>query len=248
MANMEMFERLLSKMDQVEKNIDLKLATLASKDDLAIYKVELQKVQENTEEVKNLVLNVQKDRESDKRRLEMLEREYRNKNLVFKGIPNNNNMNLRNTLEELITVKMDITPVVKIQQVYVLKRAAQNMVVMVRFYTEDDVRRVLEKTRLLTGTAIYIDRDMTEQERSIKQVLMRIRRIILSKLSDADDKTVKVRVQTNCIRIKEYMFKWNGDNLMCGKESGNNILSQIYLYKFNFDTVNFKNLISDNNI
>lgn len=241
-----MFERLSSKMDQVEKNIDVKLGTLASKDDLALYKEELQKVQENTEVVKNLVLNVQKGRESDKRRLEMLEREYRSKNLVFKGVSTNDNVNPREVLEDIINGKMGLTPVIKAQKVYVLKRAAQSMVVMVRFYTEDDVRRVLEKTRMLAGTTIFIDRDMTEDERSTKQVLMRIRRIILSKLSDPDDKMVKIRVQTNCIRIAEYMFKWNGENLMCGKGSGNNILSQIY--KYNFDIVNFKNLISDNNL
>lgn len=176
----------------------------------------------------------------------MLERAYRSKNLIFKGVTNIGSQNPKEAVNEIINGKMDITPAIYPQQVNVLKTTAQNMMLLVKFGTDNDVYRVLQKTGKLSGTTIYIDRDMTKEERKNKVALIKIRRIILSKLSEPVDKAVKIKILTNGMRIQEHIFKWNGQRLICGKESANTILSQIF--KYNFTNINFENLISDNNL
>lgn len=233
----------MEKLEKLMEDLSKKMDNVATKDDLNFYKNELVRVEANTESIKTIVMEVQRDREYDKKRMEWIEKSFRSKNLIFKGVIINGRQSVVDVIADVINHKMSVTPNIIPEQIRFIGKVGESTTVLVQFHREDEVRRVLEKTNLLAGSNIFIDRDLTLDERKSKAELMKVRRVIISKLSDQDDKKKKVKVTHNSIRIEGHIFKWNGEQLLCGKESGNFKLSQIF--KFRFENINFKQLISE---
>lgn len=226
-------ERMLVQMREMfyefEKRIDNKLDHLASKEDLQQYREEVAEVKQQNEELKKMIGHLKECREKDRKQLERLDFSLRSKNLIFRGINHEANMDtcVRKILCDILQVKAVPGKTVS------LHNRNGKATVRVEFGSSEDVQEVLNNTNKLKGTKIGVDRDLPESVRVVRAELLKIRKVIMRKISAMEPKNKKkVVVMNEKMKIEEAVFTIDRGELMCGAEKGVDKLNAIFKLDF----------------
>lgn len=170
--------------------------------------------------------------ENNDRSIRWLENQVSNTKLVFKGIVNEKPA--INPVVKLCTEKLQITPAIKSAKTIFERGNVQTVVV--EFDNETVASEVLQKTRFLSGTSIYVDRDLCPRRQRNKVAMLLVRKDILQ-----ESKKHKIIVRDDKMKIKDYWFTWNNNNILtCGKRNAEIVLKELYgeeLSRTNFDTI-----------
>lgn len=222
-----------------EQKMDQKLSLLALKQDLQQYIEEVAEMRKQNEELKRMVIYLNECREKDKKQLEQVQITLRSKNLIFKDIKEEADVDIgvRKILGDILHVKA-----VPVNTVRLYQRNGK-ATVKVEFGSSQDVQEVLRNTRKLKGTLIGVDRDLPESVRAVRGELLKIRKQILGKIVELDPKNrKKIIVMNEKMKIDDDIFTIDRGVLMCGKENGIKKLNSIFKLDFLDISINVNKL------
>lgn len=236
----ELFLGFQQTLTDVEKNLEDKIDKLPSKDDFNAFKMEFAAIREENRVLKEKIIELEKGRAEELARIERLENVLRSRNLIIGGLKPETNT--RKAAQELCNDILGIQGDAGIEHASQIRRTDKDMMMLVQFNSVNDVNAVLAKTNRLKNTRISVERDLSEAARDRKKILLKVRKIIRTKLITEGDKMKKLKVTADILRIEGTKFYWRNNELMCGKEGATKQLNKIFNY--NFDNVHFLNEIS----
>lgn len=169
----------------------------------------MQEIRDLKSESKKNEVNWNIDRKKIKNKLEKLEaitekneKEKRKLNIVIKGL-STNQVEQKDELDRIFREKMGIEN--KIKQTKTVGRIEGRKIIVAEMAKWEDKMEILEKKKYLQGTNIFIENDLTQEERRIQA---EIRAVAREKKSKGNN--VKIGYQKLNINGNEY--KWSKDD------------------------------------
>lgn len=232
-------------MKAMTKILDERLEKLLTKEDLdeIIFKINNmnEKVNELSIENQNLkedIAKLKKERLEDHRHIMLLEEQIKSKNLIFKGVPTNKSA--FKAVVSILKEKLKIKKRVEIANVKKVQESNKKMTVLVEMRSSYMVRYILRHAKNLSGSSIYIDRDLNCDQMQHKKLMLQLKKDILH-----INKSKKIKVLNNKLLIDGNWFMWNNkDELVCGEEKAEVVLKSIYGDSISNVNIEIKNVIS----
>lgn len=140
------------------------------------------KINTEVSEIKEKVSKVELENIQLKARLSVVERKLRNKNLVFYGVQEHQNENDRDilkTVQDLIKNKLEIKDfnISEVSNAFRLGKKLDNGKIrplLIEFITYFRKKEVISKRTKLKGSKIFINEDLTNEDRKEKNVLIKV--------------------------------------------------------------------------
>lgn len=161
----------------------------------------IQPIAKDLEVLKSQLEDLKKESESDKDRISLLERELKQKNLIFTKIPQSNDM--ERSIMDLCSGTLGLGTTLTVEKTVILKSntADNSSTVLATFGSIKAVDAVLKNVRKLKGTKIGVSKDLSMEERLIKKQLLSLRRALREKHA-----SLIIKVYGNQMIIDEIKF------------------------------------------
>jgi len=209
--------------------LDEKIKVLASKKDVESIKDEisentsqLQSLRRENVELKEEVQKMKTLREHDQRRLAWLEEQIKKKNIIVRG--------LQADLEPHAAIKTLCNDVLKIPDPLPLVSVRKlgdregKMSVLVETINAAVAEDILKRSTMLKGTKISLEKDLNSIKLQQKKVMFELKEQLT-----AYDKSVKVSVRNEKLKIGNKWFKWNKKKeLECKGVKADVVLKELY--------------------
>lgn len=181
---------------ELNASLDDKLAKLATKTDI--------------DAVQHDVNHLQNRLQNHEHRLHQMEWKQRSKNIIFKYIPQKRNY--KAYITSLLHNIMGL-PNIYPRSIFSLKTLMdkKQAILLVEFMDNDEVREIFSKVNTLKGTNIILERDLSDEERQRKGVLLNIRKEILKRAKE-NNVSIKIVVSENRIKFGDDIFIHNKSN------------------------------------
>uniref|UniRef100_A0A1I8PKZ3 Uncharacterized protein n=1 Tax=Stomoxys calcitrans TaxID=35570 RepID=A0A1I8PKZ3_STOCA len=238
---------LMSMMQQsMSQLLDKKLENLPTKTDILDIKCSMEGVKEDikrltteNEVLKTEIKALREAKEEDSKRLQKLENQLGRTKLIIRGLPNQkglygavNNL-FRNNL------KMNFEP--EIENIKKMHETNDKMTVLVELKSARTVSEVFKCTKLLAGSSIFIERDLSGVRLQKKKVMLLMKKE-LQKLNR--DKRIGVRGEQ--LVVEGRTFYWNAENrLMCGQSCGIEELTNMFGDGMKSLNMNYNHLVGN---
>lgn len=157
-------------------------------------------------EIKNDIRLFKEERSADQERIRVLERETKNRNIIFFNVPYTQDAN--RSIIEICKGALKIQEELGIEKSVTLKTNANNqkMTILVEFGSQRFADMVIRNSKLLKNTGIGVARDLCKEDREIRSKLLRIRKIVREK-----DTSQKVNVYGNVIVVNDIKLTYYRD-------------------------------------
>lgn len=173
----------------------------------------IQELRNNTQEIKELKEEIQKKEErwaSEKVELvnrikkledreEKREKEQRKNNIIIKGMGLTENEN-EQSIKDLIKKSIGVDTVIK--RVYNINKKEEWKIILAEVETWEQKREIMLHKNKLKGTKIYIENDLTKEERRIQTELVKIAK-------DEREKGSRVKIGYKKLVINNVSYEWN---------------------------------------
>lgn len=168
----------------------------------------MEELKEMRKEMKRKEEKWEEEREQLISRIEILEnrqeseeREKKKNNIVVKGLSiENENENVKEKVEEFIKKEMKIET--KLTKAMKINIGTKSEMILAQVESWEMKRKIMEGKSKLKGTKIYVDNDLTKNEREIQREI----RNIVRETARAGD---KVRIGYQKLAINEKEYKWS---------------------------------------
>lgn len=192
--NSESMEELKELMKQIIR--DMAQNTSDLKEEIREIKQEMKNKEERWELEKHQLMERVEILEN---KLEIGEKLKRKNNIVLKGVRITEGAE-RQEVENFLATKLQIPT--RIEKARVLNNDKRFPIVVAEVGTYDEKQKIMRGKNKLKGTTIYIDNDLTREERYIQKELRNI-----AKEERGKGKSVKIKYQK--LLIKGKVYKWN---------------------------------------
>lgn len=227
----------------MEDIMEDKLKNVSTKSDIEGIKLQIddvnskfEEIQKENEILKEEINQLKIDRQKDHQQIQRILNQGRRKNVIFKGIMNKGSP--RKSVEEVCKRVMKL-PNVQINSARVLFTNNDKISVIAEMGTDGMAEQIFKNLKLLAGSRIKVERDLTEERQLDRKILMALRSEILEA-----DKTHSVFVKNDSIKIGVHWMKWNkSQELMCGEKKAEDVLTELYGEKVKSLTLSYKSLL-----
>lgn len=171
-------------------------------DEFKIFKTQLiEPLVEDVSAIKGELAKLKEERELDRDRINLLERELKQRNLVFTKIPRTDNT--EQSIIDLCARTLGLSETVIIEKVVVLSTNVvdNTITVLSSFGSQRTVESIIKNARKLMGTGIGVSRDLGAEDREARKKLLFLRKLIKQK-----DNSQKIKVYGNQIIFKDIKF------------------------------------------
>lgn len=182
----EMVQTMMLKMDENMKEI---------KREIKMIKGEMEKKEESWKREKEILIERIDKLESNAEREERLKKKN---NIILKGLKPSQNTEekIKKWIEEKLHVQVDFTKVI------ILNKGGKNEIIRAELPNWEQKQMIMSAKKNLKNTQIYIDNDLTWEERKIQREIRNIARV-----ERAKGKSVKIGYQK--IIIGEEVYYWD---------------------------------------
>ncbi|XP_073972854.1 uncharacterized protein [Rhodnius prolixus] len=216
-------------VNQLSELFDLKLKNMATKQDISILSAQLELLRH---EHSTLKLEIKKQQDINRKlrsQMEFTQMEVKRNNLIFKGItmsPEEDCLQkVKNLCLNLLNTPEDIT-IYRAQPIG--NKNASKKIILAEFPKEAERINILKNARILRGTGISVEKDLTGMQRDIKRKLLYLRKCI----KETNPK-LQVSVWNQNLFINNSRFHWiEEEGLIFGRECGISKLKEITNYDF----------------
>uniref|UniRef100_T1I0U7 Uncharacterized protein n=1 Tax=Rhodnius prolixus TaxID=13249 RepID=T1I0U7_RHOPR len=230
----EMGENLiLKKLNEM----DLKLSQVATKADLKETNEKLENLITENKNLKEEIVDLKKENKQVKESLEFALRKLKSKSLVIAGLQDlKENNDYTQEVKELCVKSLGMhEPMIDRAH-----SVAQGRLLLVELVRQADVQAMLINAKKLKGSGIWINRDLTYQDRQKKKKLLEIRKKIM-----AVDKVEKVLVRDGYLLYKKKKFYWDEEKgITASKEDDLSLINECFGRREQAMAVQSKNLIA----
>ncbi|KAL7723876.1 hypothetical protein ACLKA6_004302 [Drosophila palustris] len=183
LAIQKMGEKFDNNLASMSSKIGEQMAKLASKEDIGELKDEIGSMSHSmgvlraeNQALKQELEQLRNDRERDRKELNRLIEQSNSRNIILKGLQKDK-ANKRD-LEDLFRRKMEMSQA-GIRNSKILFERNNKVGVLVEFETTDMAMEALKSGRKLTGSSIYIERDLSLEKQERKIVLLQLKKSLL---------------------------------------------------------------------
>lgn len=174
--------------------------------------------------LKNEILKIKTEHVNEKRRYEQLEEKLRRKYVIFKGVKEQKSKTLNEIVKTICSTNLKMSHPVAVVSTRKLSAFKGNVTILAEMESEHIVDEVLKRSKLLKGTTIYVDRDLSKGKQQQRKAMISLKKEILSK-----DKTLKVSVINEKLKVDKQWFMWNEKKeLVCGNQNAKLVLNNLY--------------------
>lgn len=215
--------------EMMSKLLDDKMKILATKEDIESIR---QQIAENTVQINDLksenlalkdeVMKMRTLREADQHQLTWLEEQIKKKNVIIRGLQPDLSPDLavKKLCNDILKIP-DPLPIVAVRQ---LADRDGKMCVLVETCNGVVAENILKKSTMLAGTTISLEKDLSNAKLQQKKVMF-----VLKDQLIRYNKSIKVNVRNENIKIADKWFKWNKKNeLECKGENTFVFLKALY--------------------
>lgn len=210
--------------------LEEKMENLATKEDIEVIKTQMQNVTIQVEELKmenqhlkDTINIMQIERKNDNIRLEMIENQFRKKNLIFKGIEAKNT-SLSEAVKNICKNNLKVNRSYIVKSVKKLTSYKGKLAVIAEMESADVVEDLLKRSKLLKGTTLYLEKDLSKAKQQHKKVMIELKKDLV-----AVDKAHRVSVINEKLKVEDKWFFWDANNnLKCGALNGGAVLEKYY--------------------
>lgn len=150
-----------------------------------------------------------------------LEDQLKSKDLLFKGL--NINKSLIDEVAKVCKNNLNLHSTTIKSTRKIFERNGK-MTVLAEFDSLQSVQEVLQETRKLKGTSIYIEKDLSVERQQDKKVMLQLRRLIRA----ASTKHT-VKVVSDKIKVGSCWMRWNKDKkLVSGNQEAEFVFEKMY--------------------
>lgn len=202
----------------------------------------MNQITEENKELKAKIEMMSQEAERSRRHMLMLEDQVKRKNLIFKGVPTENN--LAQAASRVIKDNLKINTPVHVKSTKKIFDRNGSMGIVVELDDEQQVTEILRNTKNLAGTHISVEKDLNQERQENKKAMLKMRKNILG-----IDNSRRVQVRDDRLKIESTTLSWNRDKeLVNGQEKGSVALEKIYgKQKIQNLDLNYYNLLLNRN-
>lgn len=146
----------------------------------------------------------QKQIDDSLRRMRYQEQNSRARNLIFKDLVSSSN--LFDTIQNILQVKFELTNT-HLSRVIKLREHGGKTTALAEFTSAQIVGEIVRNAAKLKGSGVYIDKDLSPEQRTRKSTLLKIRKHILQQSSGS-----KISVFENKIKIDDNKFNYESES------------------------------------
>lgn len=228
-GSMSTMELMKVMQEAMSKLLDDKLENLPTKSDILDIKTHMEGVKSDVnrltnenEELKREIKALREEKEEDRKRLQRLEDQLGRSKLIIRGLPNQKS--LYGAVNKIFQHNLKMNTELDIENVKKIQETGDKMTVIVEFQSSRTVREVLKSTKMLAGSSVFIERDLSGMRLQKKKVML-----LLKKELQKINKDKKIGVRGEQLVTEGKTFYWNLKNkLMCGQSCGAEILQNIF--------------------
>lgn len=211
----------------INANLDEKLKTLSTKEDIEEVKVEITSIGSElnllrleNQQLKVELQQVRRECEENKKDIMWMQEHIKSSKIFIRGLncTNEPTKEVNNLLTNKLELRMRARSVRKIYE------RNGKMSVVAEFETSHESEEIMRNSRKLAGSNIYIERDLIPSKQQFKKASLCLKSKIL-----AISKEHRITVKEDSIRINNTWFSWNKDRkLIAGKNDGKDELHKLY--------------------
>lgn len=212
----EMIDSTLNNiMDQKLANLESKLPTKA---DLEEVMNKCTATKNECAEMRNEILDLKSREKVMERKLESLEKQLKENNLIFHGVKLLENEEINMCIERICKEVLKM-PDVKVKSVHPINAAKTSAVAT--FTSNEAARDILRNGKLLKNTGISIHSDLPNTMRKRKAAIHEVKKIINHKYPE-----LKMQIRDDVLIINKVLFTWDLEvnRLMSDEQDGVEIL------------------------
>lgn len=223
---MEHMQGLLNKTLQP---IEAKLQTLPTKQDLEELANEVSslKLEVNSLKNENCILREQiellrVEKEVDRKELNKIGDQIRRKNLIIKGVEADSAP--LEAVEQIFKEMLKIATPIEVCSARRIGMFDDKATLLVELSTEAMVFQVLKTTKLLAGSDISINRDLSLIQQQQQKVMVQLKKDLTKA-----NKKLRILARDGKLKVEKKWLSWNRDfKLVCDKEPAEAFLKEIY--------------------
>lgn len=197
---------------------------------------ELQTLKQENTELKRTISELKKHQEEDRKKIEILDQISRRNKLIFRNLPKNERPT--EEVQKLCKDTLNISGGVNINYVRKLNEKGESMTVLVELADQNCISKVLQSTKLLKGTRIGVERDLTRNAQDKRLAMSHLKNQILQ-----EDKSKLIALRGENLKIENKVFYWKSEIFTCGNQNGITELEKLYNKKFVNVNFNFRYLL-----
>lgn len=224
LSQIELIELISS---TINSNLDEKLKTLSTKEDIEEVKVEINSISSEinqlrteNQKLKEELRYVRRECEENKKDLMWMHEHIKSNKIFIRGL--NSSSEPVNEVNNILTNKLELK--VMARSVRKIHERNGRMTVVTEFTSSQESEDVIRNGRKLAGSNIYIERDLIPSKQQLKKISLCLKSKIM-KIS----KEHNITVREDKIKIKNIWFTWNKDRkLVAGKNDAKDELHKIY--------------------
>lgn len=202
---------------------------------------QIEELKSENQALKNEIQKMKTNHLKDNSRFEHVEEKLRRKNVIFQGVKEQKSKSLNEIVKTICNKNLKMNHPVAIISTRKLCDFKGNLTILAEMESEQCVREVLKRSKLLKGTSIYVDRDLSKEKQQQRKAMITLKKEILSK-----NKSLKVSVINEKLKVAKHWFTWNDKKeLTCGNQNAKLVLQN--LYKNVILDLDYNNLLSKSN-
>lgn len=222
----------MSQFKEVNKEIVTKLDTLTNS---------FKEIQMRNEELADEVASLKAERKKDHLRMMQLEDQIKQNNLIFKGL--NANSDMKEAASEVCRYILQLSVPPVILSTKILFERNGKVTAVIKLDSDEMVEAILKNTNKLSGTNIYIERDLNCDKQHNKKAMLQLKKSIQQISSQH-----RIMVREDCIKIQDKWLKWDSDKqLTCDKQGATTFLKNLFGDKYQQIQLNYYALLEKAN-
>lgn len=209
------------------------------KNDVTLIKSEVESLKNELAEIRKEKNDLDKKVDNCNNQIAFMERGFREQNLIFYNVAKSTNV--RQSIYDFCKQELKIETQITMNKVSVLKddKTRNVLTVLVNFGSSEMSRIVLKSAKNLkhSNSGVSISRDLSEEDRKIKSLLLNIRKLIIQQGTSNNN---KIKVFGNKFIFNDKVFTYNSRTKYFGNSE---IDARVFLME-NF-SIDFDNFLSN---
>lgn len=209
-------------MNIISKTFDQKMINLPSKDDFKHLECKIEALVNENISVKNEIKMLRIENDNLRKQMNIIDNKLRKNNVIVRGLVVEDGANLKKSVEDIWqnVLKVDCC---KINNVIPIGKIKENKQFLVQMDSGNSAINVLKKAKLLKGSGIFINQDLSAYSRNKRSKLHKLRKEIMRL-----NPTLKARLRDDYLLIGNVRFDWSdGNELIVGNVNGEEMLSKL---------------------
>lgn len=211
------------------------------KTQMGVVSQKIEKLEEENLALKEEIKCLKEERNTDRRELRRLSEAAKSKNVLVKGL--SKDAANKEGISKLCRENLMLSDV-RVCDTRIVFENKKSVGVVAELESSGMAKEVLQNSKKLAGSSIFVERDLCEERRTRKKVLLQLKKVIL-----AADRSKKVFVKNDTVNVNGKWMSFDNRNvLVCEGQPAERVLKDIYGDSLNLNLLKYDILLQHLNV